>query len=841
MSIIPNSLKRKASALFSKSDEGPKKPGSYRPRYSYLVVSAAYNVEGYLSEFFQSLSNQTILKENLKIIVVDDGSTDDTAKVVRSWADQCPGQIELLQKHNGGQASARNLGLAHLEGDWVCFIDPDDFVDPDYFERVDKALCKHPDAQLITTNTVLFNEDKREYSDTYYLKWCFTKGDTFYLYNDEEMPPIVSMASSLFKVSELKRQMLIVSEDIYPNFEDAHFVNRYLLGLQRGEVGYLQSPKYYYRRRSDSSSTLDRSLTNPDKITRVPEKGMLDLLQTAQTIKGRIPDSLRFTILHDLGSLIRLYTNHPERSGQFTSEQIAHGTALIRQLIELCGADALFANRNRNMGFDLKAGSASFFLNQLPPFQKVYLRRVDLEKRVLICQSFVEAPSIELDGIAEKPLAQKSAPRSFLEQHFYDSHTFHVPFHAESQQLAFRFPNACPVTIDVNGKAFPNDTPIGAIIGEFTKNWSRCKPQNDTWIVMDQDDYARGNGEHFYRYVMSEHPEQRCLFALQSGSCDWKRLQEEGFSLVDTTSEEFEQEARLSSRVITSSIDNKALSRLPKEYLFSKDYVYLQNGVATRDESGRLNSERALALMLTATPRGYHSITDDGSSYNLTSQEVHLTGFPYQDALLRATSAENAGATNSVPEIVIAPTWQPSSCASFLHRWLSALGSDRLAKLAKRGVRMALCLPQDAISDGGAEGLSLPSHLELATYGCAGQLRNRLLHSSALVTDDPSLALDAAYIFKPVVCFCPDASEDLAVAHLVDQGRHALENTRLGTVATTEDQLATHIEALEKNEFQGSSEYRAQAENAFVFRDGKCCERAFEAIMHMHDKPAPAR
>lgn len=841
MSIIPKSLKRKASALFSKPSEGQKNPNSYRPEHSFLVISAAYNVENYLDSFFQSLTNQTIHKENLKVIIVDDGSTDNTANRAKAWSDQWPGVIELLQKCNGGQASARNLGLDHLEGDWVCFIDPDDFIDADYFEKVDRALRKHPGTQLITVNTILFNEDKQTYSDTYYLKWSFAKGDTFYPFDSEEMPPIVSMASSLFRVDELKRQRLRVSEEIYPNFEDAHFVNRFLLGLQNGEVGYLQSPKYYYRRRSDSSSTLDRSLTNPDKITRVPEKGMLDLLQRAQTLKGRIPNNLKFTILHDLGSLLRLYTNHPERSAQFKPEHIARGTATIGQLVELCGTDALFANRNRNMGFDLKAGTANLFLGQLPPFQKVYVRRIDRAGKMLVCQSFVEPPSVELDGAAEGLSALKKASKTIFGQRFYNSFSFHVPFHEESQRLAFRFSNTCPVTIDVNGKAFPNDAPISAIMDEFTKNWGQYEPQSDTWIVMDQDDCAQGNGEHFYRYLMSEHPEQHCLFALQKDSRDWQRLEEEGFCLIDIASDDFQREARLSAKVITSHIDNQTLSRFPKDCLLSKDYIYLQNGAATCDASGRLNSERAVSLLLTASPREYHSIVNDGSGYNLTKREVRLTGFPYQDALMRAMSAGDPNAASDSSEILIAPAWRPPFYAPRLPQWLSVFKNDRFAKLAQEGVRMVLCLPRDALCNGGPEGLDVPPYLELTTCSSAGQLRNHLLRSSALVTNDPSLAFDAAYIFKPVVCFCPDVSEDPAIAYLIDQERSALEDNKLGAVATTEAQLVAHIEMLDKSSFQESAEYRAQAENAFAFRDGKCCERAFEAIEHMHERPAAAQ
>ncbi|EOH4508441.1 glycosyltransferase family A protein, partial [Campylobacter jejuni] len=109
---------------------------------------AVYNVEKYLDDFFKSIINQKLdFKSNIHLICVDDGSTDNSANIIKKYQKKYPKNIIYLYKENGGQASARNLGLKYLkENDlnilWVTFTDPDDFLDRDYFYEVDSFLKK---------------------------------------------------------------------------------------------------------------------------------------------------------------------------------------------------------------------------------------------------------------------------------------------------------------------------------------------------------------------------------------------------------------------------------------------------------------------------------------------------------------------------------------------------------------------------------------------------------------------------------------------------------------------------------------------------------------------------
>ena len=89
------------------------------------VIVPVYNTEQYLEKCLDSLVNQTL--EDIEIIIINDGSTDDSKKKIELW-EKKDKRIKLYNKENGGQASARNLGLSVATGEYIAFLDSDDYV-----------------------------------------------------------------------------------------------------------------------------------------------------------------------------------------------------------------------------------------------------------------------------------------------------------------------------------------------------------------------------------------------------------------------------------------------------------------------------------------------------------------------------------------------------------------------------------------------------------------------------------------------------------------------------------------------------------------------------------------
>lgn len=97
------------------------------------IIIPIYNAEKYLSPCLDSILNQTY--QNLEILAVDDGSTDRTSQILKSYAKKDP-RITIITQKNRGQSAARNAGLEKATGEYLSFIDADDTVSPDFIAKL---------------------------------------------------------------------------------------------------------------------------------------------------------------------------------------------------------------------------------------------------------------------------------------------------------------------------------------------------------------------------------------------------------------------------------------------------------------------------------------------------------------------------------------------------------------------------------------------------------------------------------------------------------------------------------------------------------------------------------
>lgn len=93
------------------------------------IITPVYNTEKYLNKCIQSILQQEF--GNFELILVDDGSTDGSRRIINDWASK-DWRIQPLYKENGGQSSARNMGLDQAKGVYISFVDSDDFIESDY-------------------------------------------------------------------------------------------------------------------------------------------------------------------------------------------------------------------------------------------------------------------------------------------------------------------------------------------------------------------------------------------------------------------------------------------------------------------------------------------------------------------------------------------------------------------------------------------------------------------------------------------------------------------------------------------------------------------------------------
>ena len=124
------------------------------------VIIPAYNTEQYIAKCLKSLISQT-LKE-IEIIVINDGSTDSTLEIINEFA-AADGRIKVISQENKKQGAARNRGMEIAAGEYIGFVDSDDWVDPDFYEKLYNAV-KKDNFDIAVTSIIKHKEKKLQYN-----------------------------------------------------------------------------------------------------------------------------------------------------------------------------------------------------------------------------------------------------------------------------------------------------------------------------------------------------------------------------------------------------------------------------------------------------------------------------------------------------------------------------------------------------------------------------------------------------------------------------------------------------------------------------------------------------
>ncbi|MEE1296278.1 MAG: glycosyltransferase [Bifidobacterium sp.] len=123
------------------------------------VIIPLYNQARYVLHCLETLAVQK--DADFEAIIVDDGSTDASAQITRGFC-RTDHRFRVVSQENAGVSIARNHGLELAKGEWVCFVDPDDAVEPNYLATLLAAAEKHPEADIIMSTCVAVNEEGSE-------------------------------------------------------------------------------------------------------------------------------------------------------------------------------------------------------------------------------------------------------------------------------------------------------------------------------------------------------------------------------------------------------------------------------------------------------------------------------------------------------------------------------------------------------------------------------------------------------------------------------------------------------------------------------------------------------
>lgn len=207
---------------------------------SFIVP--VYNTEKYLAECLDSLLEQDIPKEDYEILCVNDGSTDGSLRILHEYARVHP-NIVVVDQENGGLSNARNVGLTRAKGDYIWFVDSDDFIQLNILAYF-RSVVAQTDCDRLNLGTYTFH-DVLSFQEKDAARNGQLASNT-YLYN-------IVVWNNLFRRSFLNDNNLYFRYPYIRHSEDGIFMFESTLAMPKETV--VDTVGYYYRRRDNSLTT----------------------------------------------------------------------------------------------------------------------------------------------------------------------------------------------------------------------------------------------------------------------------------------------------------------------------------------------------------------------------------------------------------------------------------------------------------------------------------------------------------------------------------------------------------------------------------------------------------
>lgn len=307
------------------------------------VIVPVYNVENYLRKCLLSLVTQTMV--DIEIIVVNDGSQDNSQSIIDGFQTQYPDKIKSLIKENGGLSDARNFGLAHATGEFVGFVDSDDYVSETMFGEMYDLAKKH-NAEMVICNLQKVDENGKV---------------TQKLTQIPNMPEVIDLENNFSVFSDLSYFACnkIFRKDLFEDirfkkgihFEDIQLIPQLL--LKCNVIAQTQNYHYQYLERTDS-------------ITKTHTEKGLDILNAVEDVENAFHNS-----------------KYSDKRNALKGFQILEGIYTFLAYLAFVKDDELFykmSHKLKDFRKEKKISTAEIILYRR--FNKNYLLSLPLKKKI---------------------------------------------------------------------------------------------------------------------------------------------------------------------------------------------------------------------------------------------------------------------------------------------------------------------------------------------------------------------------------------------------------------------------------------------------------------------------
>ena len=200
------------------------------------IISAGLNAAKYLEKCFDSIFNQTL--DDFEFIFVNDGSTDDTDKIVQKYLNKYPDKFKYISRENKGLSASRNDGIDIASGEYIAFVDSDDYIDLDMYKKMYEKASSN-DYDMIVCDVYLEYLDGR-------IKGIASSNLDYDIKTKEEVKKYMSIVYPS-AWNKIYKRSLITKDNYFKvgaYFEDVEFIYRLLSKVN--SIGCVKEPLYHY-------------------------------------------------------------------------------------------------------------------------------------------------------------------------------------------------------------------------------------------------------------------------------------------------------------------------------------------------------------------------------------------------------------------------------------------------------------------------------------------------------------------------------------------------------------------------------------------------------------------
>ena len=849
--------------------------------FKFSIIITAYNAELGIAKCIKSIINQTLnFKENTEIILINDGSTDNTDSTCRYFAKHYPNNIIYLSKKHEGEGSSRNLGISKAKGKYIYFIDGDDFLSKNALKNVSDFFNKNENVDIVTIPTrFLESEENYPLFDEKYKK---TRA-----INLLDCPEFIQMESkSCFFKADLLKQIKFSNQ--FKLSEDIAFTNKLL--ISNPNLGICSEGSYYNVKGRDNNALLNMIPNLKDSGSKDVKYHIKKLIDASLEKYASIPDFIQKTILYYINELILNDTINEK----LTESEINNLNKEMKNVLKYVDDENIYSQNDMDVKIktfllyikndDSYPETDQIKLNQYLKLDTVFIDIYEIiDDNLYILANvnsissdekidvYVNDKKIESEKVDFPQREKYYLNKRYLTNHTFEfnlkldnSKTYELRFKSNTDQdLHIDFSRPCNFSKVVGyskTRKYLSTLNNDKIIIEKYKTLKWIKKEAKTlfgmlknrasgfetaipirliylalypflrnkriWFYMDFPTIADDNGMHLFKYsIKQDDPNIKKYFIIDKNTPDYEKMKKIG-PVIGYHSLKHRILGLFAEKIITSHPDNNYIYAFWGHYpnfagILKSSTIFLQHGITLNNICSWLNKyDKNLDFLLTASQKEYDSLFK--YYYNYDEEIIKLLGFPRFDNLK----------DEKTKTILLMPSWRrylnnenkyTISSSSYFKTYNSLINNEKLIQKAKEYGYEIIFRPHPHVY----KYIGLFDENETIKIDHErGSYQDLFKKGALMITDYSSVAFDFAYLKKPVLYY--QYGEDYHFN--LEESYFDYEKMGFGEVCHNEDELVDLIEEYMKNNCEMKEKHKQNVDDYFIFTDKNNCRRVHEAI-----------